>query len=194
MTSLAGVTHQTKWFYFTTPSGTWYIARCASPSVTPGIVVDCAVLLLEGIDVQANDVVWRPIHGFPATGRFPGAGTVFSSVSISRDGKVVQFGGLAQKSTDSSVAQLEHNQFAVRWLYLSTEQDRKLYIVDATDAASKTPAVLMLKAVDSGFAGGIAWKPIQNFQAFGGFPAAGLRFDSVSLAGDARSVTFSSLK
>jgi hypothetical protein len=67
----------------------------------------------------------------------------FDPVTLSGDGRTVEFGDLGNSSSDSEVTQLVGGRFSIRWLYLSVDNDRKWYIVTRSNGQ-------VLEVVESG--------------------------------------------
>jgi hypothetical protein len=53
---------------------------------------------------------------------------------------------------------------------------------------------MALDGVDPATSGGILWKPINNYPAFAGYPAAGQVYQYVSISSDGKRVSFGPLK
>jgi hypothetical protein len=53
---------------------------------------------------------------------------------------------------------------------------------------------MLLHSVDLNFSGGIRWKPINNYPAFAGFPAAGTNFSFVTPSYDGQSILFGGIR
>lgn len=95
--------------------------------------------------------------------------------------------------TDPDITALANTTQPVYWFYINPVINNvsKWYIVETTTSAN--PAVMFLNSVDPNVSGGIRWKPISNYLAYTGFPAAGINFSSVAASSDGRSITFGGL-
>jgi hypothetical protein len=162
-----------QWYYFALGQTDWYIVDSAG-----------SVLYLVGSDAQGG-LIWKPINNFQAWTGNPAAGQNFASVNISADGRTVSFGSAAgAMSNDPKVAALANTTQTVQWYYFAVGQT-DWYIVNSAGS------VLYLVGGDA--QGGLIWKPINNFQAWTGNPAAGQNFASVNISPDGRTVSFGSL-
>jgi hypothetical protein len=179
--ALANTTQAVRWFYIN-PSG-WYI-------VDAGLSSNAAVLQLNSVDPTfSGGIRWKPISNYPAYAGFPAAGINLSSVAALPNGQSITFGGLTTSQTDPDITALANTTQPVRWFYINPA---KWYIVGVSSGSN--PAVLLLNSVDSTFSGGIRWRPISNYAAYAGFPAAGINFSSVTVSADGRSITFGGLR
>ena len=177
VTSLAGKTVDVQWYYFQAPSGLWYIATSGGN-----------VLALKDVSPSfSGGILWKPINSYPAYAGYPAAGTNFSSVQVASDGKSVRFGSFVGSGNDSEVKNLANTTQQVSWFYFQNSA-MKWFIV------SYGGEVLALNGVDPAFNGGILWKPINNYSAFAGYPAAVWVYQSVSFSSDGKHVTFGPLK
>jgi hypothetical protein len=114
--------------------------------------------------------------------------TQWSSVEVMSFGQQVTVTPVTNNS-DLDVTALANTVQPVFWYYININNN--WYIVDAT--ASSNPAVMLLKSVDVNVDGGIRWKPINNRPAFAGFPAADIKFSSITASADGRTLQFGPL-
>jgi YD repeat-containing protein len=89
-------------------------------------------------------------------------------------------------TSDSDITVLKNTTQTVYWYY--TKVGNNWYIIDAT--ASSNPAVMLLKSIDVTVDGGIRWKPINNYPAFAGYPAANNVFSSITVSMQDRTIQF----
>jgi hypothetical protein len=176
ITRLANTTEPVKWFYIEGSSGRWYIISNDSSQ---------SVLALAGADRSFSGIIeWKPVNNSNASAGYPMAGSNFSYVTVSSDGKTVTFGSAS--GSDPDVLALANGSWPVKWLYID---DATWYIVDGQ--SSVNPAVLKLQDADPTYPGLILWKPISNFpSAVSTYPAAGTHYTSVVVASNGRSVQF----
>ena len=182
VTSLVSRTFPVGWYFFTGPSGRWYIANTAGN-----------VLALEApANYPASGTLpWKPISNYSsAYAGYPAAGVNYSNVQIASNGMSVSFGSLKGGGGDTEVSQLANTTQPVKWMYF--QDSRTIWYIFDSYAGSQ--AVMRLMGYDSSVSGGVLWKPINNYPAYVGYPAAGFVFQSVSASGDGRSIIFGPLK
>jgi hypothetical protein len=91
VTELASNRYQVRWFYFSADQDRkWYIGNAEQASANSP-----AILMLKAVDPKTEgQILWKPIHNFPAFGSFPAAGQRFDAVQVASDGKLILFGSL----------------------------------------------------------------------------------------------------
>ena len=84
---LANTLQTVKWFYVFPQNTAWYIVDALAGS-------NPAVLMLADADPTFPGVIlWKPIHNFPtAQAQYPAAGNQYNFVTVSSNGRSVQFG------------------------------------------------------------------------------------------------------
>ena len=83
VTALANTDQPVRWFFIRNePTRRWYI-------VTP---ITLAVLLLDG--TSESGILWKPIHNFRSFQMYPAAGSNYSDVRISANGRTISFGSI----------------------------------------------------------------------------------------------------
>ena len=179
ITSLAGTTQQTQWYYFEEPTTRWwYIINTFGQ-----------IYMLDAVGSQyPGNIGWRPINtpsGTLSYGSYPSVGANFSSVSISSDGHSVIIGPATNTGLSQQAKAIQSSTQAVAWLYFLNGTTGGWYITEASSAAS----VYFLANADPSIAGGIGWMPIFN-ASYPGYPSAGQTFTSVSLGSNRRSTIF----
>jgi Peptidase family M23/Divergent InlB B-repeat domain/CARDB len=185
--ALANTTQPVYWFYIAINNASkWYIVETTTASSR-------AVMLLKGVDPNfVGGIRWKPISNYPTYAGFPAAATNFSFVSPSADGRSITFGALSTSQNDQDIAALANTTQPVYWFYIAINNASKWYIVETT--SNLNPAVMLLNSVDPNISGGIRWKPISNYPAFAGFPAATITFVYVTPSPDGRSVAIGGVK
>jgi hypothetical protein len=177
ITALANTTQPVSWFYFDNPSTGWYIVNTAG-----------TVYYLAGGDASVQgQLIWEPIHSAPAFMNYPAAGTNFSYVNVSGDGRTIYFGGAnGSMSNDPLVSQLSNTTQAVSWFYFDNASTG-WYIVNDPGT------VYYLAGGDKNVQGQLIWKPIHNAPAFLNYPAAGQNYSFVNVSSDGRTAFFGPL-
>lgn len=179
-------TVQPVYWYYIRANGDWYIIGATAIS-------NPSVLKLDSVDANVEGGIrWKPINNYPSSAGFAAAQTSFSSVTVSRDGRTVQFGAATSSVTDPDVTALANSTHYVSWFYTAIGDMSKWYIVEAGSQAD--PAVVFLKAVDPREQGGIRWKPISNYPAFAGFPTASINYQTISISADGKTIVFGAMK
>jgi hypothetical protein len=145
-------------------------------------------------EIQAGDDALYPQASQLAPGVTNGIrwvrGTFNPFVEIAthnNDGSI--YGSSGTSITDPDITALTNTTQQVAWFYIYASG--RWYIVSASGGL--TPAVLYLKAVDANSNGGILWKPISNYGAFAGNPAAAVNFTSIAVSPDGRTIQFGPL-
>ena len=182
VTTLSNTTQSVQWFYFYNPSNSgWYIVSASGGSV----------LYLAGVSTTfSGGIVWEPINNYQAYANYPAAGQNFSYINVAADGRSVSFGNANGAMLNNPlVASLANTTQSVQWFYFYNPSNSGWYIVSASGGS-----VLYLAGVSTTFSGGIVWEPINNYQAYANYPAAGQNFSSVAISSDGRSVSFGPLQ
>jgi pimeloyl-ACP methyl ester carboxylesterase len=184
--ALVGTTQPVRWYYImSSVSQRWYIVEPRSQ----------AVLQLDRVDQSANfGIYWRPVNRYaasssPSTSAYPDAGNNFS-VSLSPDGRTVNFGPALASNADVNVQALAGTSQPVRWFYVYNDPTGGWYIVSPVGRS-----VLLLHHVDQSTSFGIYWKPISNVVASGSastsiFPDAGDNYPQLLISHDGQSISF----
>ena len=180
ITSLASQTLPVGWYFFTGPSGRWYIANTGGD-----------VLALEAPPnyPASGTLPWKPISNYVSYAGYPAAGVNYSYVQIASNGNSVSFGSLKGGGGDTEVSQLANTTQPVKWMYF--QDSRSIWYI--FDSYSGSQAVMRLMGYDSSVNGGVLWKPINNYPAYVGYPAAGIVYQYVYTSTDGRSIIFGPL-
>lgn len=182
ITALANTVQDVRWFYITTDSK-WYIVSTARSNPS--------VLQLARVDSNfSGGIRWKPINNYGTYAGYPAAGTQFSSLTVSNDGRTISFGSASSTVTDPDVTRLAGTRQTVQWFYINPGS--RWYIVGNGNRLN--PPVLLLKRVDETFSGGIRWKPINNYGAYAGYAAMPQKYEFVTPSDDGRIVQFGSLR
>ena len=175
VTALANTDQPVWWFFiWNEPTRRWYI-------VSP---ITLAVLLLDG--TSESGILWKPIHNFRSFQMYPAAGSNYSDVRISANGRTISFGNAIGSTQDEDVTALANTDQPVRWFFIRNEPTRRWYIV--------TPITLAVLLLDGTSESGILWKPIHNFRSFQMYPAAGSNYSDVRISANGRTISFGSIQ